>query len=49
MEFFCRPFCSEEVADRYQAALNDLVSTWNLDMEKVKSEGKVKLGLENES
>ena len=48
-ECYCQPFCSKEVTARYQAALDELLSTWNLDMEKVRNEGTLKLGLEHDN
>ena len=33
---------------KYEEALNELTTTWTHDMKKVRSEGKLKLGLEND-
>ena len=44
---FCQYFCSAEQTRKYKEALDELMTLWDHDMKKVRKEGKLKLGLEN--
>jgi hypothetical protein len=44
---YCQPFCSQELIGRYKVALNDLMNQWSHDTEKVRAEGKLVSGAEN--
>ena len=44
---YCQEFTSCEATMRYEIALNELITTWNHDMERVNREGEMTYGLEN--
>ena len=45
---FCQPFSSKDQTAKCQAALDELVNQWNHDMERVKREGKFKIGVKSD-
>ena len=46
---FCHEISSTEQTQKYQSALDDLMESWDHDMEKVRREGKLKLLPERDS
>ena len=44
---FYQSFCSAEQTRKYEEALDELMTSWDHDMKKLRKEGKLKLGLQN--